>query len=209
MPRLKLAVLLSGNGTTLENLFEKSAVGALDADIAVVVSSRADAFGLERARRRNVPAMTVARKEFKNIDDFSAAVYAAIAPYKVDLICHAGFMCMLRVPPDYENRMVNVHPALLPAFGGKGFYGHFVHEAVLKHGCKISGCTVHFVDNVYDNGPIIAQRAVPVFDTDTPEVLGARVQQAERELYPEAIQVIAEGRIKIVNRVVVVCPKRS
>lgn len=209
MPRLNLAVLISGNGTTLENLFEKSASGALNADVSVVLSSRAGAYGLERARSRNVPALTVARREFKSVDDFSVAVYAALAPYKVDLICHAGFMSMLRIPQEFEHRVVNVHPALLPSFGGKGFYGHRVHEAVLAHGCKVSGCTVHYVDNVYDNGPIIAQTAVPVLDTDTPDTLGARVQQAERELYPQAIQWIAEERIKIVNRVVTVCPKGS
>ena len=116
---------------------------------------------------------------------------------------------MLRVPAEFEHRMINVHPSLLPSFGGKGFYGHHVHEAVLKHGCKIAGCTVHFVDNEYDNGPIIAQRAVPVLENDSAETLGARVQEAEREIYPEAIQWIAEGRIKIINRVVRVCPKES
>ena len=207
MSRLKLAVLLSGNGSTLENLFEKIDAGKLDAEIAVVLSSRADAFGLERARKRGVPALTVARKAFKDADEFSRAVYAALAPYKVALLCHAGFMCMLRIPPEFENRVVNVHPALLPAFGGKGFYGHHVHEAVLKHGCKISGCTVHFVDNQYDSGPIIAQSAVPVLDDDTAVSLGARVQQAERELYPAAIQLIAESKLEIVNRVVKTCRK--
>jgi len=209
MPRLKLAVLFSGSGTTLENLFEKSASGAMNADVAVALSSRADAFGLERAKRRDVPGLTVARKTFKSVDAFSEAVYTALEPYKVDLICHAGFMSMLRIPSAFENRVVNVHPSLLPSFGGKGFYGHHVHEAVLKHGCKITGCTVHFVDNEYDNGPIIAQRAVPVLDSDTADSLGERVQAAERELYPEVIQWIADGRIKIVNRVVHVCARES
>lgn len=207
MPRLKLAVLFSGNGTTLENLFEKIAAGTLNADIAVVVSSRTNAFGLERARKRNVPAIAIPRKEFKDVDSFSEAIYSAIAPYKVDLICHAGFMSMIRVPPQFEHRVMNVHPALLPSFGGKGFYGHHVHEAVLKHGCKVSGCTVHFVDNEYDQGPIVAQRAVPVLDNDTPDTLAARVQEAERALYPEAIQWFADGRLQIVNRVVKLCPK--
>lgn len=202
MVRLRLAVLFSGNGSTLENLFEKSASGAMNADVVVAVSSRADAFGLERAGKRNVPTVIVARKSFTSVDAFSDAIYAAIAPYKVDLICHAGFMSMLRIPKEFEHRVVNVHPSLLPSFGGKGFYGHHVHEAVLKHGCKIAGCTVHFVDNEYDNGPIIAQRAVSVLETDDADSLGARVQLAEREIYSEAIQWIAEGRIKVVNRVV-------
>lgn len=207
MSRLKLAVLISGNGSTLENIFDKSTLGLLDADVSVVVSSRSGVYGLDRARKHNVPTVTVSRKSFKSVDDFSTAIYSSLAPYKVDLICHAGFMSMLRVPPDFENRVVNVHPALLPSFGGKGFYGHHVHEAVLKHGCKISGCTVHFVDNEYDSGPIIAQQAVPVLDTDTPLSLAARVQQAERELYPEVIQWIADGRLQIVNRVVKLCEK--
>ena len=209
MPRLKLAVLFSGSGTTLENLMAKSASGAMNADVVIALASRADAYGLERARSRGVPTVVVPRKEYKGVDAYSAAIYAALAPYKVDLICHAGFLSMIRIPHEFENRVVNVHPSLLPSFGGKGFYGHHVHDAVLKHGCKISGCTVHFVDNEYDNGPIIAQQAVPVLDNDTPETLGARVQQAERELFPETIQWIADGRIKIVNRVVRVCPVGS
>lgn len=209
MPRLKLAVLFSGSGTTLENLFEHSISGSMNADVVVGVSSRADAFGLERCRKRDVPAVVVPRKELKGVDAFSDAIYAAIAPYKVDLICHAGFMSMLRISKEFDHRVINVHPSLLPSFGGKGFYGHHVHEAVLQHGCKISGCTVHFVDNEYDSGPIIAQKAVPVLDSDSAESLGARVQEAERELYPQVIQWISEDRIKIVNRVVKVGLTRS
>ena len=209
MPRLKLAVLFSGNGSTLQNLMEKSASGAMNADVVVALSSRADAYGLERARARNIPTLTVARKGFKGVDAFSDAVYGALAPYEIDLICYAGFMCMLRIPAEFEQRVINVHPSLLPSFGGKGFYGQHVHEAVLKHGCKISGCTVHFVDNVYDNGPIIAQKPVSVLDTDTPETLSARVQEVERQLFPDVIQWIADERIKIVNRVVRVYPKES
>lgn len=205
MANLRVAVLLSGSGTTLENLFEKRDAGKLSVDIVVVVSSRADAYGLERARRRGVPALVVERRKHKETDEFSAAVFGAITPHKPDLVCLAGFMSRLRIPTGYEGRVVNVHPALLPAFGGKGFYGHHVHEAVLRAGCKVTGCTVHFVDAEYDHGPIIAQRAVSVTAGDTVESLAARVQAAERELYPEAIQLIAEGRLRrrdnIVNTV--------
>jgi phosphoribosylglycinamide formyltransferase 1 len=206
MNRLKLAVLLSGSGTTLENLFEKRAEGMLDAEVAVVVSSRADAFGLERAKNHGVPGITVERKKFPSAEPFSATLFSAIAPYKPDLIVLAGFMSLLRIPPQFEQRVVNVHPALLPAFGGKGYYGHKVHEAVLKHGCKISGCTVHFVDNEYDQGPIILQKAVPVLAGDTVDALAARVQEAERELYPQAIQLLAQGRLKIKDRRVEIVP---
>lgn len=209
MGHLKLAVFLSGSGTTLENLLERCADGSLDASVVVVVSSRADAFGLERARRRGIPAVTVARKGQPSVEAFSEKLFAAVEPYGVDLVCTAGFMCLLRVPPTYEGRIVNVHPALLPAFGGKGYYGQHVHEAVLAHGCKVSGCTVHFLDNVYDNGPIIAQQTVPVLEGDTADTLAARVQAAERELFPQAIQLFADKRINVVNRVVRVLPPQS
>ncbi|HYG77944.1 MAG TPA: phosphoribosylglycinamide formyltransferase [Planctomycetota bacterium] len=192
MPKLRLAVLLSGSGTTLENLFEQQAAGRLSTEIVVVVSSRADAFGLERARRRDVPAVVIEKKKYKDAHAFSSRIFEAIAPYKPDLVVLAGFMSLLKIPEAYKNKVINVHPALLPAFGGKGFYGHHVHEAVLKHGCKITGCTVHYVDDQYDQGPIIAQKAVPVLPDDTPDTLAARVQAAEREIYPEAIQQIVQ-----------------
>lgn len=188
--KLRLAVLLSGNGTTLENLLEQSADGRLHAEVMVVVSSRAKAFGLERARRRHVPAVSVERKDFSGPDAmarFSDKIFAAVAPHHPDLVCCAGFMSRLKIPPDYEGRIINIHPALLPDFGGKGFYGHHVHEAVLQAGCRHTGCTVHFVDDEYDHGPVIAQQEVPILPGDTPEVLAARVQAAERELYPKVI----------------------
>jgi formyltetrahydrofolate-dependent phosphoribosylglycinamide formyltransferase len=206
--KLRVAVLLSGSGTTLENLFEKRESGKLDIDVVVVVSSRADAFGVERARRRGVPAVTVARRSYATTEAFSAAIFEAIAPYKPELVCLAGFMCRLRVPAEYENRLLNVHPALLPAFGGKGYYGHHVHEAVLRSGCKTSGCTVHFVDNEYDHGPVVAQKAVPVLPDDGVEELTARVQEAEREVYPEAIQLFAERRLKVEGHNVTISPER-
>jgi len=199
---LRVAVLLSGSGTTLENLFEKRESGKLSIDIIVVLSSRTDAYGLERARKRGVPALTVEKRRFPATEQFSEAVFAAIAPYNPKLICLAGFMCRLRIPQEYDKRVLNVHPALLPAFGGKGFYGHHVHEAVLRAGCKITGCTVHFVDNEYDHGPIITQKAVPVLQEDTVETLAARVQAAEREIYPEAIQLFAEDRLHVRNGIV-------
>jgi phosphoribosylglycinamide formyltransferase-1 len=167
-----------------------------------VLGSRADAFGLERARKRGLPALCVPRKKYKTSEEFSAAIYTALEPYAPDLIVLAGFMCMLAIPEKFHMKVVNVHPALLPAFGGKGFYGHHVHEAVLEHGCKITGCTVHFVDNEYDRGPIIMQKAVPVLPGDTADTLGARVQEAEREIYPKAIEALAEGRVSIEGRTV-------
>ena len=204
---IRVAVLLTGSGTTLENLFQKRDAGVLDVEIVAVLSSRADAFGLERARKRGIPAHVVERKKFVLPEDFSAAIFETLAPYKPDLICLAGFMSLLKIPDAYTRRVINIHPSLLPAFGGKGYYGNKVHESVLKAGCKLTGCTVHFVDNEYDQGPIVAQRSVPVLSDDTVESLAERVQAAEREIYPEAIQLVAEGRLKIEGRVVKVQKK--
>ena len=198
--RLRLAVLLSGSGSTLENLFVQREAGRLPADVVCVLSSRADAYGLERARRRNAPTAVVVRKRFPDVESFSREVFSFLRAHSPDLVCLAGFMVLLRVPPDFAGRVMNIHPALLPGFGGRGLYGHLVHEAVLKAGCKVSGCTVHFVDDEYDHGPIILQRAVEVLEDDTPDSLAERVQAAEREAYPEAIRLFAAGRLRIEGR---------
>jgi len=176
---INMAVLLSGSGRTLQNFIDLSDAGKLDAKVSVVISSRADAYGLERAKVRGIPAVTVAS---------------------------AGFMCLFRIPERFLGRAMNIHPALIPCFCGKGYYGHRVHEAVLEHGCKVSGCTVHFADNEYDNGPIIIQKTVPVLDDDTPDTLAARVFEKECEAYPEAVQLFAEGRLKIEGRRVRILP---
>lgn len=200
---LRLVVLLSGSGTTLENIFEHIAAEKLDAEVVGVISSRANVFGLERARRRNIPADLVERKTFASSGDFNSALWPEIRKYTPDLVVLAGFMSLIEVPGDFTGRIINVHPALIPAFCGKGMYGHHVHEAVLAYGAKISGATVHFVDNEYDHGPIILQGAVPVLETDTADDLAERVQAKEREIYPQAIQLIAEGRVRIEGRRVV------
>lgn len=199
---LRMAVLLSGNGTTLENFFEKHAAGQLPAEIVLVVSSRPDAFGLERAKQRGVPTAVVERKKFVLPEEFSEALFDVLRPQQPDLVCLAGFLSLLKIPPEFEHKVVNIHPALLPSFGGKGYYGNKVHEAVLKAGCKVSGCTVHFVDNEYDHGPIIAQRAVPVLENDTADRLAQRVQEAEREVYPEVVRQIAAGRLRVEGRTI-------
>jgi phosphoribosylglycinamide formyltransferase 1 len=197
---VRLAVLLSGGGTTLENLFTRIEAGSLDASVRVVVATRPDAYGLERARRHGVEAVVLDRKAFKSTDAFSEALNAKLETYDIDLVCLAGFMVMWKMADRWLDRVMNIHPALIPAFCGKGFYGHFVHEAVLEYGAKISGCTVHFADRQYDNGPIIVQKAVPVLEDDTPDTLAARVFEQECEAYPEAIQRFAEGRLKVEGR---------
>jgi formyltetrahydrofolate-dependent phosphoribosylglycinamide formyltransferase len=203
---LSLAVLLSGSGSTLQNLVDRIADGSLSARIACVIASRADAYGLERARRHNIPAILVERKAFQNTHAFSEAVWTEIRKHGVDLVVMAGFMCLIEIPGDFENRVLNVHPALIPAFCGKGMYGHHVHEAVIAYGAKVSGCTVHFANARYDEGPILMQGVVPVLEDDTPESLAERVQAKEREIYPQAIQLIAEGRVRVEGRKVFIRP---
>lgn len=199
---LKLAVLLSGGGTTLQNILDQAAQGGLDVEVAFVLSSRDGAYGLERARRRDIPTAVVRRKDFADTPAFSERVWQEIRPYHVDLVVLAGFMSLLEIPRDFEHRVINTHPALIPAFCGKGMYGHHVHEAVLAYGCKVSGATIHYVDEQYDHGPIILQESVPVLDDDTADSLAERVQAKERELYPRALQLIAEGRLRMEGRVV-------
>lgn len=203
---LRVAVLLSGNGSTLQNLLDRVAAGELDAEIVCVVSSRADAYGLERARQANVPAIAAPRKDFETVEAFGEAVWKILREHAPDLVVLAGFMSLLPVPKDYEGRIMNVHPALIPAFSGKGMYGMRVHEAVLDYGAKLTGVTVHFVNEDYDRGPVILQSAVPVEEDDTPETLAERVQAKEREIYPRAIQLFAEGRLKIEGRRVRILP---
>jgi formyltetrahydrofolate-dependent phosphoribosylglycinamide formyltransferase len=205
-PTLKLAVLLSGGGTTLQNVLDRIDAGELPARVQVVVSSKPEAYGLERARSRNIDTHVIARRDFPNSAAFSEAVTNTIEPYQPGLILLAGFMQLYRVPEKYLGKVMNIHPALIPAFCGKGLYGHRVHEAVLEHGAKVSGCTVHFVDNRYDHGPIIVQKTVPVLEGDTAETLAARVFQKECEAYPEAIRLFAEGRLVIDGRRVKVLP---
>jgi phosphoribosylglycinamide formyltransferase-1 len=200
-------VLISGGGTTLRNLIEKIAAGKLDARIELVVSSNPEAAGLEFARAADIPTDVIERRGYDSVEAFSEALFAACRRAAPDLVAMGGFLKLVVVPADFESRIVNIHPALIPAFCGHGFYGRRVHEAVLEHGARVSGCTVHFVDNRYDHGPILLQRVVPVLDDDTPETLDARVFAAECESYPEALRLIGEGRVQIGGRRVTI--KRS
>jgi formyltetrahydrofolate-dependent phosphoribosylglycinamide formyltransferase len=197
---LRLAVLLSGNGRTLQNLLDRSADGRLPARVVVVVSNRADAFGLQRAERAGMPAAVVERRDYGSREEFSERIFGLCREHTADLVCLAGFLQLLTIPDDFQGRVLNIHAALIPAFCGKGFYGPRVHEAALEYGVKVSGCTVHFADNIYDHGPIVLQRVVPVQDDDTPDTLAARVFEQECEAYPEAIRLFAEGRLRIEGR---------
>lgn len=196
---LKVAVLLSGNGTTLQNLLDRSAAGTLPVRFVLVVSNNPGAYGLERAKSANIPTEVVPRRGVSR-EEFSLRTFAACRSAGADLVLLAGFMQLILIPDDYLGRVMNIHPALIPAFCGQGFYGHHVHEGVIAYGAKISGCTVHFADNQYDHGPIILQKAVPVLDDDTADTLAARVFEAECEAYPEAIRLFAEGKLKLEGR---------
>jgi phosphoribosylglycinamide formyltransferase-1 len=198
--RVNLAVLISGGGTTLQNFIDRIDDGLLSAQIRRVISSRADAYGIERARKAGIPVEVIERKECANSREFSERVFGSVRQSGADLVCMAGFLSFLPIPDDFRHRVVNIHPSLLPAFGGKGMYGRHVHEAVLSYGAKVTGCTVHFADNQYDQGPVILQRAIEVNETDTPESLAFRVFEQECIAYPEAVSLFAEGRLEIDGR---------
>ena len=209
MPRTtNLAVLLSGSGKTLQNLIDKIGDKTLNAKIQIVISSSPDAYGLKRAKKNNIPATVVKYSDYNSAEVFSNAIIKEIEEYPIDLIILAGFMHLFKIPDKYSGKVMNIHPGLIPSFCGKGYYGHHVHEAVIESGVKVSGCTVHFVDNEYDNGPIIIQRTVPVHEGDTPDNLVQKVFKEECIAYPDAINFFAEGRLKIEgSRVRILNPK--
>ncbi len=200
MTPLRIAVLLSGEGTSLESLCERIDAGEVPARVVVVIASKEDAGGLRRAARRGIPARALPRKSFPDARAFDDAIHAELARHEVDLVALLGFLSIFELRGRFEGRCINVHPALIPAFCGRGMYGHRVHEAVLAAGVKLSGATVHFADDHYDSGPILLQEAVPVLEDDTPDTLAARVQAVERRLVPEAIRLIAAGRVTIEGR---------
>jgi formyltetrahydrofolate-dependent phosphoribosylglycinamide formyltransferase len=198
---IKLAVLVSGSGTTLQNLIDEIAAGRLNARIQIVIGSRPGLKGIDRAAAAKIPNFVVDRKQFDTCAAFSKQVLGLIDDAGgVELVCLAGWLCLLDLPEQHTGRIMNIHPALLPGFGGKGMYGRRVHQAVLDYGCKVSGCTVHFVDAAYDSGPVILQRTCPVLDDDTAESLAHRVFEQEKIAYPEAIRLFQAGKLKIEGR---------
>ncbi len=199
-----MAVLISGGGTTLRNLLQQIAAGELDARVVTVVSSSETAGGLRFAEAGGAPRQVANPRDFASVEAYSQAVFDICREAHAHLVVMAGFLKLVRIPADFENRVMNIHPALIPAFCGRGFYGLRVHRAALAHGVKLSGCTVHFVDNEYDHGPIVLQQAVPVLDDDSPETLAARVFKAECEAYPRALRLFAEGRLHVAGRRVTV-----
>jgi phosphoribosylglycinamide formyltransferase-1 len=200
---LKIAVLISGSGRTLKNFIDVAAEGHLPVDIRLVISSSPTAGGLKFAEAAGIPSRVIRRQDFDSgpagEKEFGNTIFSACREAGVDYVAMAGFMKLAPIPDDFAGRVINIHPALIPAFCGAGMYGDRVHQAVLDAGAKVTGCTVHFVDNVYDHGPIIWQQPVPVFDDDTIDTLGKRVFEAEKEAYPHVLKLLAGGRIKLEN----------
>jgi phosphoribosylglycinamide formyltransferase-1 len=204
-PPIRLAVCVSGGGTTLQNLIDLIRARRLHAQIVQVVASRPRIAAIPRAEAAGIPLALMNRAVHSGAE-LTATVFDPIRHARADLVVFGGFLSLVKIPDDYRGRVLNVHPALIPAFCGHGFYGAKVHRAVLEAGVKLSGCTVHFADDTYDTGPIILQRAVPVLEDDTPETLAARVFQEECRALPEAIALYAAGRLRLEGRRVRVLP---
>jgi len=198
-PPLRLAVFISGGGTTLINLQQQIATGRLAAEVKLVLASRPCA-GIARLQDLGLPVTMLERKAFPDTASYSHEVFRLCRDQQIELVVLAGFLSRICIPADFELRVMNIHPALIPSFCGQGMFGHHVHEAVITRGCKVSGCTVHFCDNEYDHGPIISQHTVPVLPEDTPDRLAARVFEAECTAYPEAISLFAAGRLRVEGR---------
>ena len=199
MKKLQLGVFASGRGSNFMAILEAIREGNLDADVRLLLTNSPEAGALSIAREHDVSTFVVSKSDFEDRDQFIQAMLSVLDEHGVEFIALAGYM--KKIPPEvitaYKNRIVNIHPALLPSFGGKGMYGHHVHEAVIARGCKVTGVTVHIVDEVYDHGPIVMQRCVSVEEEDTPESLAARVLKIEHKIYAEALQLFAEGRVEV------------
>jgi formyltetrahydrofolate-dependent phosphoribosylglycinamide formyltransferase len=211
MSRLHVAFFVSGNGTLFETLATRCQSGDLNADPVLLISSDPQAPALQRAARLHVPALIISRADFASGEEFGDALLRELHSRDANFICLAGYMKLVpsRIVHEYKNRILNIHPALLPAFGGKGMYGRRVHEAVLDAGARITGATVHLVDEEYDRGPIVLQRPVFVHLNDDAETLERRVHTVEHDLYVEAVRLFANDRIAVNNRHVQILPGKS
>jgi phosphoribosylglycinamide formyltransferase-1 len=201
MRRTRIGVLASGGGTNLQSIIDACERGEIDGEVVVVVSNVEDAFALERARKHRIPAFAFPHLGLTR-EQHEKDIVDCLDQHQVDLVILAGYLRMLTpvMIKKYAGRMMNTHPALLPSFGGKGMHGLKVHQAVLDYGCKVSGCTIHFVTEEVDGGQIILQKAVPVLEGDTAETLQERVLKEEHKLFPRAVQLFASGKLKIEGR---------
>jgi phosphoribosylglycinamide formyltransferase-1 len=199
MKKLNLVALASGGGTNLQAIIDNIEKGILNAQMKAVISNNSKSGALERARKHNIQAIHLSHKQFGTPEEFDQRLLSVLRENETDLVILAGYMKMLSptIVRAYKNKILNIHPALLPSFGGKGMYGIHVHEAVIDSGVKVTGVTVHLVDEIYDHGAIIVQECVPVLPDDTPETLQQRVLPHEHQLYSEAVQLFAEDKIEI------------
>jgi phosphoribosylglycinamide formyltransferase-1 len=204
--KTRIGVLASGGGSNMQAIMRGIDAGEINGEIVVVISDVPGAGALAKAEKADIPTRVMRPREYPGRDAYSAALAAEMKSHHVDLVVMAGFMRIVTAPliNAFPNHIMNIHPALIPAFCGAGFYGHYVHEAVLDYGARVSGCTVHFVEEAVDAGPIIIQRSVPVLDDDTPEALAARILKEEHIAYPEAVRLYCAGFLGIEGRRVVV-----
>ena len=200
----RIAVLISGSGSDLQSVIDRIEAGGIDGRIEVVISSNAKAFGLERAKRAGIPTRVYAKADFASLEEMYADMVTFLSASGVELVVLAGYMSILtpNIVRAFPNAIINIHPALIPSFCGKGYYGLRVHEAALAYGVKLSGCTVHFVNEEPDGGPIILQESVPVLEDDTPETLQQRILEAEHRLLPDAVALFCADRLSVHGRIV-------
>lgn len=198
----RIAVLCSGGGTNLQALIDAVEAGEIDGQIVLVLANASKAFALERARKHGIPAEFVSKKQAGSDEAFNDIILQKLKDAQVELVVLAGYLPILggQVVRAYEHRIINIHPALIPAFCGSGMYGHHVHEAVLAYGAKISGATTHFVDEQVDHGGIIMQRSVPVLEGDTPDTLAERVLTVEHQILPESVKLFCAGKLGVDGR---------
>lgn len=208
---IRIAVMVSGQGrgSNMQAIIDACASGKVKGEVVLVLGVKDDAPAMERARSQGIETVAISPKSFDSVDKYDNAVFQALQAAQIDLICLAGYMRVLgqSVVDAYRNRIMNVHPALIPSFCGKGMYGHHVHEAVIARGVKVTGVTVHLVDEDYDTGPIILQTVVPVEQDDDPDTLAARVLTFEHKTYTDAISLFADGRLEVVGRRVKILPE--
>ena len=201
---LKFAVMASGGGTDFQSLIDAVKAGQIDAEICCLIASKPDIYAVERAKKAGIPVEIVQKKFFGSVEAFDRAILATLKRYLADIVLLAGYLNIVgpQTISAYENKIINIHPALIPSFCGMGMYGSHVHEAVIAYGAKYSGATVHFVNEEADAGPIILQEVVPVLEDDTPEDLAARVLKTEHQLLPRAVALMAGGKLRVEGRIV-------
>ena len=200
---MRIAIFASGSGSNAEAIIRASREGRLSSEVGLVISNNVNAGVLKRAKALEVNNSVIDPRSFESEELYITSLFSTLDEHEIDFIALAGYLKLVQpeLIDKYRNKITNIHPALLPSFGGKGFYGMKVHEAVIEAGCKVSGVTIHLVNEKYDRGAIISQRTLPVFDDDSPESLAERVLKIEHEIYPEALQLFEESRVQVINSV--------